>query len=86
MLTQVPSLRDLPDGHTHFFRERADGGDGAAGHAGPRPGAVGGLPIAELTEMIHREQAGHTCRNIQVIRDDASEGLECFIRRSASAR
>lgn len=83
MPAQVPSLGDLPDGHTHFLREHADGGDGAAGRAGPRPGAVGGLHIAELTQLIHREKAGHTCRNILVIRGD--EGSWCLLLRSAES-
>lgn len=77
-------MRDLPDGHTDFFREHADGGDEAAGHAGPRPSAVGGHHIAELTELIHGVKAGHTCGKIQVIRDDVSEGLQCLSCRSTS--
>lgn len=74
MLTQVPPLGDLPDGHTDFFGEHADGGDGTAGRAGPGPGAVRGLHVAELTQLIHGEKAGHTCRNTQVISHAASEG------------
>lgn len=84
MLTQVPSLRDLPDGHTGFFREHADGGDPAAGHAGPRPGAVRRLHVTELTQLMHRVTAGHPCRNIQVISDAVSEGFQSLICRSTS--
>lgn len=65
MLTPVSELRDLPEGHADFFSQGADGCDGAVGFARPRPVAVRGFNIAELTEPVHREEAGHTCGNIQ---------------------
>lgn len=65
MLTQVSELRDLPEGHADFFSEEADGCDGAVGCAHPRPAAVRGFNIAELTEPVHLEEAGHICGNVQ---------------------
>lgn len=73
MLTRGAELRDLPEGHTDFFREAADGCDGAVGLAGLRPLAGGGLHIAELTELVEQEAAEHICGNIQVIRQEVSE-------------
>lgn len=72
MLTQVSELRGLPEGHADFSRERADGCDGAVGCARPRPAAVRRFDIAELTEPVHLEEAGHTCGNIHV-RDEVSQ-------------
>lgn len=85
MLAELPSVRDLPDRHAHFFRERADGGDEAAGRAGPRPGAVGRLHVAELTELVHGEEVGHTCRRIRVMREDVPAGFRCLVCTSSSA-
>lgn len=55
MLTQVSELRDLPEGHADFFSGGADGCDRAVGRARPRPAAVRGFNIAELTEPVYRE-------------------------------
>lgn len=46
----------LPDGYADFVDEGADGGDPAARLAAPHAGAVGGLHVTELTQLLGPQQ------------------------------